>query len=221
MIFDHRDWRALADLFKGRFGNPNGAPYAGYKPEVREAPNGDGVIDAAKRYLHVALKYNPPQWARVYLAQAHFEACRVAEAMGVDPRYYPRVADGTLRVLDYPAGAGTARHTDFDLFTIVCYRSTPDDLWMADGADAGPGSPSPRDLGRAINPGLHIGEIGELCGLGPATPHSVPARPYRQQSIVYFAMPDHAAHLPGVHENLTEGPTVGEWLKERIARSRY
>lgn len=38
-------------------------------------------------------------------------------------------------------------------------------------------------------------------GLGPATPHRVPARPYVQKSIVYFAMPD-------------------QWVAERIARSR-
>lgn len=34
------------------------------------------------------------------------------------------------------------------------------------------------------------------------------------ESIVFFAIPDHAAVLPS-------GETVGEWLEERLARSRY
>ncbi len=31
--------------------------YPGYKPNVVEAPNGDGKLDTDKRYSHVAIKY--------------------------------------------------------------------------------------------------------------------------------------------------------------------
>lgn len=258
MIFDANDHAALATLFKlDTYGKP---VYAGYRPEAREAPNGDtreqecracggkggslgggvggdwfrcvdcrgsgsvsvpNVAPPQTRYLHVAPKYNPPPWVMAYLARAHYEACRVAEALGVPAAYYPRVADGTLRVLDYDVGGSQPEHTDFDLFTIVCYRSHPADLERKDAYEWGGNGVYPERLD-SLSPGLHLGEIGELVGLGPATPHSVRARPYKQQSIVYFAMPDHAAVLPG------RGPygparvdvTVGEWLKERIARSR-
>lgn len=241
-------------------------PYPGYRPEVIEAPNGDTKecpacggaapfaydrccracrrtgrvpnVDAQKRYLHVALKYNPPAWAEAYLARAHWHACRVAEALGVPAAYYPRAADGTLRVLEYPAGAGSAEHTDFDLFTIVCYRSTPEDLEFGRNGDVNDGGilhvgKRAASAALAIDPHLHIGEIGALVGLGPATPHRVPARPYVQRSIVYFAMPDHAARLPPRTHRFDGSscvgcygpglgclPTVGQWLKERIARSR-
>lgn len=252
MIFDANDHAALTTLFALR---SDGAPvYAGYKPNVAEAPNGDtrecrdcggegayqswpnlpthtcpacagtgrvpNVAPPTTRYLHVAPKYAPPPWAMAYLARAHYEACRVAEALGVPATYYPRVADGTLRVLDYDVGGSQPEHTDFDLFTIVLYRSTLADLERRQDARV-------RGLAEAevISPGLHIGELGELVGLGPATPHRVPARPYAQQSIVYFAMPDHAARLPCPSsakraESGEPGDTVGTWLAARIARSR-
>jgi hypothetical protein len=284
---------------------PKHTPYPGYKPEVREAPNGDTKacpecerdgrpmvdcrvpgcngsgrvpnVDAegvcgvckgaqyheddcirdrpgmflelcgclpnpfcpgcsgtgrakAKRYLHVAPKHNPPAWAMAYLARAHYEACRVAEALNVPAAYYPRVADGTLRVLEYPPGAGTVEHTDFNLFTIVLWRSTPDDLECTDkNLLAGEYTTAACQYwrlskARKISPGLHIGELGELVGLGPATPHRVPARAYAQKSIVYFAVPDHAARLPPMTwpDGLPRtDPTVGQWLKERVKRSRY
>ena len=195
-LFERADFDTLSDLFS--------TGYSGYKPEVLEAPNGDGKVDATKRYLHVALKYDPPEWARCYLASAHFEACRIAEAIGVPSEFYPRVADGTLRVLDYGIGAGSAEHTDFDLFTVHCYRSSPEDFVRTSTVD-------PR--AEAIDPDVHLGEIGELIGLGKATAHYVPERNHRQRAIVYFAMPDHNAILP-------TGTTVREWLTERYKRSR-
>jgi hypothetical protein len=212
MIFTRSDYDQLSCLFDPHVG------YRGYKPAVLEVPNGDGKVDAQKSYLHVALKYDPPSWALAYLARAHFEACRVAEALGVDPAYYPRVADGTLRVNWYSEGAGSHEHTDFDLFTVNCFRETPDDLeaFAQYSHDAAHWVANPFDH--------HVGEIGALVGLGAATPHRVIARPYVQRSIVYFAMPDHAAQLPcqkpgsGTHTDCT--PTVREWLQERYARSR-
>ena len=205
-MFNSAEWEDLSRLF-----TPS-RKYAGYKPEVLEAPNGDGKVDVTKRYLHVALKYNPEIWAVRYLARAHFQACRIAEVLGVPSEYYPKVEDGTLRVLDYPAGAGSEEHTDFDLFTVHCYRSHPDDFERLDPVDP---------VAEEIDPDVHIGEIGELVGLGKATRHRVPARPYRQQAIVYFAMPSLAAELrypsPGVGIG---GMSVRDWLKERYARSR-
>jgi hypothetical protein len=178
--------------------------YAGYKPNVLEAPNGDGKVDTTKRYLHVALKYDPPGWAREYLARAHFEACRIAEAIGVPDAFYPKVENGTLRVLEYPPGAGSAEHTDFDLFTVHCYRSTPEDFQTLGVRD-----------GRAtdIDPDVHFGDIGEAVGLGKATRPWVPGRPYRQEAIVYFAMPANDAPMPN-------GMRAIDWIADRYARSR-
>jgi len=201
-LFDDRDHMLLSSLFSPR--------YAGYKPDVLEAPNGDGKIDATKRYLHVALKYNPPDWARAYLARAHFEACRIAEAVGVPEPYYPKVENGTLRVLEYPAGSGSAEHTDFDLFTVHCYRSTPDDFVKLERS-AFPDWP--RVSAERIDPDMHFGDIGEAVGLGPATRHYVPERDYAQQAIVYFAMPANNAIMP-------TGETAIKWIADRYARSR-
>jgi hypothetical protein len=318
MTFTEHDHARLATLFDGvrtdrdgpAFARPTNfplTPYPGYKPEVREAPNGDAKecpacggscrfdpstfdhhalsedcpicngtgrvpnVDAegphkwrvrpgkepahlrpyecalcgttnikddgrpgtsgvcpgapAKRYLHVAPKYDPPAWAMAYLARAHYEACRVAEALNVPAAYYPRVADGTLRVLEYPPGAGTVEHKDFDLFTIVLWRSTPEDLERRDAYEDGGMGVYPERLD-TVSPGLHIGELGELVGLGPATPHRVPARPYAQKSILYFAMPDHGARLPNryapgwIAGDPCGGETVGEWLDKRKSASR-
>lgn len=197
-LFRKQDYNMLTGLF-----HPSEA-YAGYKPNVVEAPNGDGNLDHLKHYLHVALKYDPPDWARWYLARAHFEACRIAEALNVPAEFYPKVENGTLRVLDYPAGAGSAEHTDFDLFTVHCYRSTPEDFVRVDAVD-------PR--AEAIDPDVHLGDIGEEIGLGKATRHLVPARPYPQQAIVYFAMPANDAKMPN-------GMRAIDWIADRYARSR-
>lgn len=178
--------------------------YAGYKPDQREAPNGDGKVDETKRYLHIALKYGPPNWALWFLARAHFEACRIAEALGLPTEFYPKVENGTLRVLEYPAGAGSAEHTDFDLFTVHCYRSTPEDFVRIDSVD-------PR--AEAIDPHVHIGDIGQEIGLGKATRHWVPSRPYAQKAIVYFAMPANDAKMPN-------GQRAIDWIADRYARSR-
>lgn len=186
MIFNADDFARLRTLFDGS--------YAGYRPTVVEAPNGDGKLDLEKRYLHVATKYAPPAWALDYLRIAFSFADCVAEDLGIPHEFRPSLDACALRVLEYPVGADSAEHTDFDLFTFNAYRNTQDVI----GGD-----------GR-----LYIGEIGELVGLGPATPHRVPARSYEQHSIVFFALPSHDAVLPG-------GVTVGAWLQERVARSRY
>jgi hypothetical protein len=232
MIFDAVDYLRLAPLFRL-------IGYKGYKPAEREAPNSDGRVDEGKRYLHVALKYDPPAWAVEYLARAHFEACRIAERIGVPDAFYPRVENGTLRVLEYPAGAGTEEHTDFDLFTVNLWRSTPEDHEHYSGN----GPKGSWELG--VNGAHHVGRIGELVGMGAATPHRVPARPYAQKALVYFAMPAMAARLPmlckacgsrAISEDGFAGDrwhtcracrstsihaqTVREWLDDVYAKSR-
>lgn len=194
-LFTSDEYRELCSLFD--------CGYPGYKPSVAEAPNGDGKVDLGKRYLHVALKYNPPDWAKAYLARAHFEACRIAEALSVPDELYPRVADGTLRVLDYPSGTGSEEHTDFDLFTVHCYRNVPEGFVRLDAVD-------PR--AEAVDPHVHLGEIAEVAGIGKATRHFVPGLLQPQEAVVYFAMPAHTARLAL--------GTVGSWLKERLSRSR-
>jgi hypothetical protein len=210
--------------------------YPGFRPHVTELPNGDGKADGGKKYSHVAMKYltrgsQDDLVLKGFLAAAHFEACRVAEALQVPAEYYPRVADGTLRILEYPAGVGSEEHTDFDLFTILCYRETLTDLQLTLRDWAPKKGPDTIEAARMIDPHMHIGELGELVGLGPATPHMVVARPYVQRSIVYFAMPDHDVKLPVYaisRAQLYQDPrpqeclpvTVGEWLSERMARSR-
>jgi hypothetical protein len=206
MIFDARDYARLhALVFRG--------DYPGYKPGIVEAPNGDGRLDVHKRYAHVAAKYLPGWGGDLtesalelwdYLHAAFDHAHAVAQRLGVPPAFLPRLEACALRVLEYPAGVGGEQHTDFDLFTTLCYRDDPAGLvrTQAPGADLD-----------AFDPGLHLGEIGELVGLGPATPHYVRPLDAAQRSIVFFALPPHDVVLPS-------GQTVGAWVAERIARSR-
>ena len=199
-VFTEADYRALAAIvFLPDY--PGNATARG----VVEAPNGDGKLDATKRYAHVATKYldkargalTIPDYQLLCgaLLHAHEQAVQVATAWGVQGVFLPCFNAGALRVLKYPAGAGSAVHTDFDLFTLNLYRNVPN-----------PG------LGGTSEP-VHMGELGELLGLGPARRHHVEPLPVVQRSIVYFAIPDHAAVLPS-------GQTVGDWIAARIARSR-
>lgn len=203
-LFTTADYQALAAIvFRPDY--PGNASARG----IVEAPHGNGNLDHLKRYSHVAEKYLQ-QWEdprfmgpqdyqqlevlwRAYDA-AHSRALDVATALGVPEGFWPSFEHSALRVLDYPPGATSALHTDFDLFTINAYRNVPN-----------PGLPAGE---------VHMGELGELLGLGHATPHHVEASTAPQMSLVYFAIPDHAAVLPS-------GITVGAWIAERIARSRY
>lgn len=204
--------------------------YPGYRPEVRELPNGDGRVDADKRYAHVASKYLAQASATLskrefgflwdVLEDAHRLALAVADALGVPALFGPTFSAGALRVLEYPVGATSNLHTDFDLFTVMIYRDQPECFVARDTSCFGCNEPQ-RCWDRAhrlhnakkLNAQLHIGELGELIGLGPATPHEVIASDKPQHAIVYFAIPSHDAVLPG-------GMTVGEWLAERMSRSR-
>lgn len=178
--------------------------YPGYRPTIVESPNGDGAQDTDKRYAHVSTKYldktpkgEERDMLRHYLETAHTVAYRTALQIGVPPAFRPCLAAGALRVLEYPVGATSAVHTDFDLFTLNLYRNEP---------NAG--------LGDAP---VHMGELGALLGLGRAWPHRVLPSATVQHSIVYFAIPDHAAVLPP----FAGGMPVGVWINERMSRSRY
>lgn len=208
--------------------------YPGYKPAVKEIPNGDGNVDADKRYAHVATKYlgahddGPATLTLLsYLHRAHTLALDVAKALGVQESFMPRVTECALRVLEYPAGVGGHEHTDFDLFTLSLYRSHPGLLWLDDAPGGVPQSERSTlklQAGRTLNRGLHIGELGELIGLGEATRHHVEPSTEAQYSIVYFALPSPDAVLPERMLNMPGATkvrrTAGEWLAERYARSR-
>lgn len=174
--------------------------YPGHTPAVAEAPNGDGKVDVAKRYSHLARKYMKrwpvPLWVDRYFVQlvqmAQDEACR----LGIPTQFWPTEEDSTLRLLEYPPGSTSAEHTDFDLITLNLYRSHPTLI-----------------VPQAT---VHIGELAEVVTKGrlAATVHHVDAHPTQtQRSAVFFGMPPLGAHLP-------TGQTVLEWLTERKTRSR-
>jgi hypothetical protein len=198
MIFNSRQYSELHSLVF----RPDYPDYPGYKPDVVESPNGDGVRDSGKRFGHIAMKYlhqaevftDATATMMEYLRVAHGRAYSIAVQLGVPREFMPSFEHGCLRVLEYPVGTNSAIHTDFDLFTINCYRNQ---------YNAGLGDDE-----------VHMGEIGELIGMGPALRHHVVPSARVQHSIVYFAEPSHDAVLPS-------GVTVGEWLADRVKRSRY
>lgn len=189
--------------------------YPGYTPQVVESPNGDGKLDSAKRYAHISQKNilpyseSNPDDAGVlthYLLHAHGQAVEMAKAMGIDEKYYPDLRYGALRLVEYPPGAIANPHTDFDLFTLMIYRNLPEHFEYIGG--------EPESSLRDLNHQLHYGEILDEIGFAKPSPHQVTASDKTQKSMVYFAIPDWDVTLPS-------GLTVGEWIAERIKRSRY
>lgn len=219
MFLDRKDYDTLASIvFRPE--------YPGYKPNVQELPNGDGKVDV-KRYAHIAPKYLPGFGSgrdRVLLLRALIRAHEVAEAvydaLGGPQAFRPDIRYGALRVLSYPANTGMShRHTDFDLFTIPLFRDQPESFvrYFAEGADSFEQSEAFK-IADEMAPGVHLGELGQAIGLGPATPHEVLAHAEGQLSAVYFAIPNWDAKMPGFNSN--EQMTVKSWLNERMARSR-
>jgi hypothetical protein len=185
----------------------------GWRPEIQESPNGDGVWDANKRFAHLAPKYfersSPPPYIRHAYAAAMEVASWACTHLGLWPDFMPG-PDTTIRVLDYPPGATTAPHTDFDLFTLRLYRNDVGAFRYLNGSDECPSLAKSRER----FPGIHFGEI--LSQLDPkftATEHEVVGSQAPQQSIVLFVVPEWDARLPS-------GQTVAEWMTERKARSR-
>ena len=210
--------------------------YPGYKPAVKEVPAGDGVVDADKIYAHIAPEYlKDHQNVAEKMLLRHFYDRAFAQAryawavsagyaglpgdlvaaFAPDPRY------GALRVLDYPPGAVSNRHEDFDLFTLVLYRDDPDALVVDHSATPGAATDSKGSAGkmtatdalRAFDPKCHLGQIAAEIGIGPATPHEVVGRDRSHHSVVYFAIPDHDAVLPS-------GKTVRDWLNDKMQKTR-
>ena len=180
--------RLLNYVFGWSFSSHN----AGYRPDVLEVPHGDGRVDSGKRYAHVAPKYGMPRDVE-WLWNLYLESSReLSMRMGVPKQYLPG-ADSTLRCLRYDAGVGSEAHTDFCLLTLNVWRD-------------------------CANPGLrgfpfHTGELmTEITGR-EADEHWVEPLESAQESIVFFAVPDHDAALPS-------GETVGDWMRERKSRSR-
>jgi isopenicillin N synthase-like dioxygenase len=200
----------------------------GYRPEVKEAPNGDGKIDVQKRYAHIANKYLkdlPVAWEKTYtpilrnaLARAHQVASGIAIDLGVPAQYLPDLEDGTLRVLEYDHTAGAEEHTDFDLFTLMAYRNLPDFFEYVHEKEDDFKQAVNLQRAQKYNSQFHYGELMELiCPSTKATKHRVRATGkvgIHQYAIVYFAMPKLSVKLPS-------GQTVGEWVDERKNRSRY
>ncbi len=188
--------------------------YPGYKPNVVEAPNGDGKLDTDKRYSHVAIKYirggpgaalSEIEYLVLHstLTRCHVEALRVHDALGLPEAWAPDLDASALRILEYPPGATSARHTDFDLFTLVAYRDPfPGGLVRHEPEHRFEdfGKPS-LGFAEGVSPGIHFGELYELGGFGRATPHEVGAIDdgsscitsvkLPQFSAVYFALPRH------------------------------
>lgn len=179
--------------------------YPGYRPGLTEIPNGDGKADREKRFAHIAPKYlrgyDGPGLRLLWTAyrEAFDVAKDWAEDLNVPADFAPDFDACALRILDYPPGAGSAEHSDFDLFTINAYRNVPN-----------PGLPEGE---------IHIGQIGELVGLGRATMHHVVGTPEPQQAIVFFVLPAHGAVLP---DGRRVGPQTepGTWLHWRMTQSR-
>lgn len=198
--------------------------YPGYANArgVVEAPNGDGKLDVEKHYSHVSLKnvaaysgsFGDREALHMALFFAHSVAEACAEALAVPAALRPDIRYGALRVLRYPVGATSALHTDLDLLTCHMYEN------FVGGFRCYQPEPLMPNLraARTINPGIHIGEIGERAGISPATPHEVRPVTSERHAIVYFAIPNHDARMPGFAA--TEHMTVGAWLAERYARSR-
>ena len=186
------------DIYSLTFDTPG---YAGYRPTVQEAPNGDGKWDEEKKYAHVATKYLPRGELMVYYARAFEEACRVSRDLALPHRLWPSWSNSCLRILDYPPGAESAEHTDLDLFTIQLYRDHPEGFIRTGTVD---------QADESVSTGIHFGEMAEVAGIRKAMPHKVQGLDVRQKSIVFFVIPSPEATLV----------TAGQWLEERYARSR-
>lgn len=241
MIFDKPTFDRLREIVfrTDAAGRPT---YPGYKPSVVEAPNGDGKLDRDKRYAHVATKYlnawgsparmsplDAEHWwfLKLKLNRCHAEAVRVHAALGLPDEWRPDLDASALRILEYPPGATSARHTDFDLFTLVAYRDPYPGGLVRYGRQEGGIEWSWRECDD-VSHGLHFGELYELGGFGAATPHEVRALPDRecapdgdgwQYSAVYFALPRHDLVLP---DGRKVGPQTepGTYLHDRMSRSR-
>lgn len=156
-------------------------------PRTDEIPNGDGRPDTGKRYWHLR--------GGKHFDLALSRAREICVEAGVPSEFWPDEKECCLRLLEYPPGCGSEAHTDFDLFTINCYRSCSNE-----------GLPEYE---------CHWGELEELALRSFSDPrvHYVAPMDRAQFSMVFFVLPRRSVRL-------LSGVTVGEWLDERYARSR-
>lgn len=205
MQFSRQHYKQISDLvFQDN--------YPGYKKNVIESPNGDGKFDTDKRYAHIATKYldqlknrNVFNTLNMYFSMAHAVALQVAHQLQLPEELYPHKDACAMRVLEYAPGVGSYSHTDFNLFTLMMYRDQPDKFVIHDN--------KPDEKLQKINKQLHIGELLEIEEYANACRHSVQPSETHQHSIVFFALPNHLTIL-------SNGQSVGEWLEERMSRSR-
>jgi hypothetical protein len=190
--------------------------YPGYHPPINACS--DCTTDIGRSYAYVSERYisGIPQAdvLRGYINTAHAIAMKIAIAIGIPVRFWPKRENGALRVLTYPPGAITNTHTDYHLITLMCYRNIyedfrysgyGDDYWCPE-----------LDIANKINKLTQFGELLEI--INPklkATPHEVTVDPLErtQHSIVHFSTPDRREILPN-------NVTVGDWIKVRFERSR-
>lgn len=158
--------------------------YPGYMSNIptRHSSRTPVQYDAKTRYAHLSLRYleEYPSLHK-YIKTANNRAIEVASKLKIPKAYFPVEKYGVIRILEYPAGAVSPPHTDFDLFTLMCYRNNTASLKYLDKSE----------------PDIMYGEL--LAVILPeykATKHQVLPDSETQQSIVYFTMPDHNAVLP-------------------------
>lgn len=177
-----------------------------------------------EKYMSVLTDVSYMCTLRDYLTKANDKAIEVAIELGIPKEFWPDVRYGALRILEYPPGAVTNPHKDFDLFTLMCYRNIPENFnYIIEGTEDDPQiykSDGTHDRllteAQKLNHQIHFGEILEMVmPIYKANMHEVVADPFKrtQYSIVYFSIPDHSIKLP-------TGETVKEWLDERLSRSR-
>lgn len=188
--------------------------YPGYKPTVLEIPNGDGKVDAEKRYAHVAVKYMNGAFGNAildhYLRLGHELATEVARRIGIPEAFMPDFERSAMRVLEYPPGADSNQHKDFDLFTLMLYRDQPE-KFVTPHTITGPDAKL-EEL-QSLAPQAHFGKLAEEIDFALATPHYVLPSESPQHSIAYFAIPKWEAVLPS-------GLTVMDWLNIERGKRR-
>jgi isopenicillin N synthase-like dioxygenase len=145
-----------------------------------------------------------------YVEIAHDKAVEVAVLLGIPRKFWPHIDSGILRVLEYPPETCNPKHTDYDLFTLMCYRNLPDKFRYV-----GEQSKEALEIANTLNKQIHFGRLLNTAtqGLYEGTPHEViiDADKRTQYSIVYFANPDPKTVLPN-------GSTVESWIKNKVKR---
>ena len=221
--------------------------YPGYKPDVVESPNGDGVKDTLKRYAHVAMKHlseydikpinkNKVVTLQDYLLKAHDKSIELAITIGVPRQYWPSLDQGCLRILEYGPYASSAEHTDMDLISVSCYRNLPEYFEYVDAGWKGAECKSweeTRQLygkyleyeeqrkmlkrGQEVNKQVHFGEL--LEEVNPKIYKANKHQVVASKGPTQFSAVYFA--VPAEDAVLPSGISVGKWLDERKKRSRY